>query len=559
MDNQLTAFRVCEAYIADNTNVMSNEAVLSLRGAIRGRDWMTLIRKSSDLEENSKSLEERRVYRQIGAFFKKNVTFRHAGTTELAANLAFQRGERLCRITNKRLDHFYSKQDRLDPDLRLMIEAAERYIRNVLGDFDAFQENIPFLLKVTAGATACFKREESIPFMRFRRRMDVSPRCRPYLDAAYRFYGYAVPKIQYVPWNRLTTVPKNCRTDRMIACEPVGNVPFQLAFDQYVKGRLRSRGIDLSDQSQNRAFARRGSIDGTFSTIDLSMASDTMSINTVSWLLPEPWFQYLNDIRCTHYSFNGEPPKNDHDGLTYGRYAKFSSMGNGATFALETLLFASFAYAAGNTRPCVYGDDIIAARGTEERLFKLLRFFGFVPNLEKSFTDGPFRESCGGDYYDGEDITPFYIRDEAGWNLPNLCHNINGLMAISPYGELWKYLADITVARNLPRVPWNENSTSGVYVTPHHAYQRNILRVNRSSGSLETLMYQGKTRTVVCEDSRALTLWFLRKQAHENSVVIASRHTTSDTKYRRKWTNWHMPAMGAPANLFGWSDLIFPL
>jgi hypothetical protein len=97
-------------------------------------------------------------------------------------------------------------------------------------------------------------------------------------------------------------------------------------------------------------------------------------------------------------------------------YQKFSSMGNGATFELETLIFWGIAsavvelYGASDRRVLVYGDDIIVSTEVAGHLVDYLRVFGFVPNLKKSFLDGPFRESCGKHYFHGTDVTPFYFR-----------------------------------------------------------------------------------------------------------------------------------------------------
>jgi hypothetical protein len=92
-------------------------------------------------------------------------------------------------------------------------------------------------------------------------------------------------------------------------------------------------------------------------------------------------------------------------------------MGNGYTFALETLIFYSLAWST-----CValglptsdvssYGDDIIVPTGAYNALIGVLKCLGFVPNREKSFGDGPFRESCGKDYFRGIDVRPVYIKD----------------------------------------------------------------------------------------------------------------------------------------------------
>jgi hypothetical protein len=40
---------------------------------------------------------------------------------------------------------------------------------------------------------------------------------------------------------------------------------------------------------------------------------------------------------------------------------------------------------------------------------ELLRYFGFSTNKEKSFVVGPFRESCGTDWYAGADVRPCVV------------------------------------------------------------------------------------------------------------------------------------------------------
>jgi hypothetical protein len=94
-------------------------------------------------------------------------------------------------------------------------------------------------------------------------------------------------------------------------------------------------------------------------------------------------------------------------------------MGNGFTFELQSLLF----YAAvltvfdlfpsiGKDRRCrVYGDDIILPTAYAGIFVEFLSWLGFTTNPDKSFVDGPFRESCGKHYFLGDDVTPFYIRE----------------------------------------------------------------------------------------------------------------------------------------------------
>jgi len=96
-----------------------------------------------------------------------------------------------------------------------------------------------------------------------------------------------------------------------------------------------------------------------------------------------------------------------------------SSMGNGYTFPLQTMIFCCAiravrrylclgGYRAGSTWS-VFGDDIIVPTFMYGRVIRLLELIGCTPNVNKSFAEGPFRESCGKDYFLGIDIRPVYI------------------------------------------------------------------------------------------------------------------------------------------------------
>jgi hypothetical protein len=95
---------------------------------------------------------------------------------------------------------------------------------------------------------------------------------------------------------------------------------------------------------------------------------------------------------------------------------KVSSMGNGFTFELETLLFWGLTSAIRELvddkehRIVVFGDDIIAGTRTASAVMQFFPMFGFTVNRRKSFLDGPFRESCGKHYFNGSDVTPLYVR-----------------------------------------------------------------------------------------------------------------------------------------------------
>jgi len=186
---------------------------------------------------------------------------------------------------------------------------------------------------------------------------------------------------------------------------------------------LRRVGLDLRWQFPNQEMARQGSFpdsDG-FCTIDLSSASDSISTELVRNLLPPDWFFFLNRIRSPSYRLNSEGVSTP--------YEKFVTMGNGFCFPLQTLIFSALVHAVNpSARPGVdfrvYGDDIIVRRSIANDVISLLSVCGFSTNKRKTFVDGPFRESCGSNWYIGEDVTPMTL-DKRLDSLQNLFKFIN--------------------------------------------------------------------------------------------------------------------------------------
>ncbi len=200
--------------------------------------------------------------------------------------------------------------------------------------------------------------------------------------------------------NTLITVPKSAKTDRVICYEPHMNIRLQLAVGDYLRKRLKKFGVNLDDQSINRRRARLASRTGTMATIDLSMASDTLARELVFELLPIDWACLLDDLRSPYTLWpDGSNRKNE----------KFSSMGNGFTFELESLVFYALACTV-SANVSVYGDDIVVPSSSFDKVAHLLMACGFKLNTKKSFSSGYFRESCGGDYFNGVDCTPVYLR-----------------------------------------------------------------------------------------------------------------------------------------------------
>lgn len=239
--------------------------------------------------------------------------------------------------------------------------------------------------------------------------------------------GASGKEMSFVRGNRFTTVPKDCTKDRGIAVEPSVNVFYQLGYGRTIRARLKNVGINLTDgQAIHKRLACEASISGKFATLDLSNASDTICRNLVRLLLPHKWFRVLDDLRSKRTLFRNK----------WHLLEKFSSMGNGFTFELETLIFLGLILAlrddlAPGKNVFVYGDDIIVPTEVSKDVIAVLSFFGMSVNKTKSFVDGPFRESCGGDYFEGVDVRPHFL-EESPDEPQQLISLANGLRRIAP-------------------------------------------------------------------------------------------------------------------------------
>lgn len=329
----------------------------------------------------------------------------------------FAEAEDRCRQANSRLRS--SADIRFKPFMsaRDVLYVAQRKISRLLGDFDWNEAERGF--GFGPGASTRLARRHSMPLYKYTGQPEVTTNCADLGRTVLQYNNLwrevvlngqvEQDYVKVVRANRVVTVPKNAKTDRVIAIEPDLNLYIQKGLGAIIRHRLRRVGINLNDQRINQHLAWQGSVTGKLATLDLSMASDTVSSAIVEVLLPPDWLLALEQCR----SPEGVLPCG-----RIIRYHKFSSMGNGYTFELESLIFWALCSAVidllGETDIgfSVYGDDLIVPTGTVGILTGLLSFCGFELNAEKSFSDGPFRESCGKHYFAGTDVTPFFVRNQ---------------------------------------------------------------------------------------------------------------------------------------------------
>jgi hypothetical protein len=369
------------------------------------------------------------------------------------AREAFIASEHACSRTNTRLRPFVTNGPFEDlNDLRLLesFEKMQEWVCHVLGPLPRFLEFSKF------GPGATFEDVGRLTTvtdkMSSRPTVTSNGRCLlPYWSntawaraLCRSFPSRSDPKS--VRGNRFTTVPKDALKDRGICIEPSLNVAYQLEVGARIRERLLKVGIDLQHgQDTHRHLAKSFSVSGDYSTIDLSNASDSVSTELVRLLLAKcpGWLALLETLRS---------PLTRVDGKWY-YLNKFSSMGNGFTFELETLIFHAISVEAMRLHglsevatgdSCwTYGDDLIVPRASSKTNLALLSYLGFKANPKKTFLTGGFRESCGGDFFFGSPVRAHYIKEEptspAQWiSIANGLRRADLGQFFGPWSYLWK-------------------------------------------------------------------------------------------------------------------------
>jgi hypothetical protein len=364
----------------------------------------------------------------------------------------------------------------------------------------------------SGGATTSRKRGPETLVSKFVGSIDVTPSCQHLWKEVvskydtWTFYDPLMNHPRVVKGNVLFTVPKTAIIDRVACKEPDGNIFCQKAVGDFIRRRLMTRGgIDLNDQSINRELARKASISRSVATIDLSSASDSISMSLVRALLPLEWYELLDSIRS---------PKTFIDGASHVN-EMFSSMGNGFTFELESLLFWAIAravayYSRVSGEISVYGDDIILPSRIATTFTQVLSWCGFKTNVDKTFVSGSFRESCGGHYIAGLDVTPFFLRRPIK-TVSDLILFLNQYRAWLIRTELDTYgLRDWSdrnkfvsfwyeLARSVPKPLWGGYElTSRTQLVSKGPQQCELLEITRSSLGLERRYQVGMYLSRLC-------------------------------------------------------------
>lgn len=384
-----------------------------------------------------------------------------------------------------------------------------------------------------------------------------SVRARPLLLAS-RAFAYKNMQESNEPTNKLLFVPKDSRGPRTICAEPAELMYAQQGYSRllvdYIKQRWETSGhVNFDDQTVNGHLALYGSLSQEWATIDLSDASDRVSLQAVQMLFPKSMFEDLDALRSTHCLLP--------DG-TRLLLEKFATMGSALCFPVESIVFWAICVAAirlasdGSVNAFdlvyVFGDDIIVPSAYMTEVTEALTYFGLAVNKKKSFGgEHPFRESCGVDAFKGFVVTPYRIKclpPSRPSCTKALCAYVD--YANSSQDQLPRRAEALAslVERQLGYIPCTPYAVPYLAFSWNHWSDRKArLRWNPSLQTMEGRFWYSKTQVRESELDPSLRIlawqpgfndtWYLPRDGGSAHDVV-DRHSTL---IRRKW----FPVMGA--------------
>lgn len=431
------SWKLLSALASDLKHLIISDDYDELLRIIRSRDY---IRYKSFCEQwtlqcigqTELTIAQKRAYYQLASLLKK-FPFPDFGleARKASALKKFYKAEATCQEFN--MAGHQELQNGTDWAVEVR-QAAEKFLRRLLGArpskevFRTARHGPGASLDTVNGQTSAYNKYAEWPY-------SCTSQAAKYaqfvISTDQRWYGalqdsyrekFNIPKhypvskhtvlaaaLKIVDYNKIAFVPKDAQSERTIAIEPTMNLYLQLGVDGFIRSRLKQYGVNLDSQRKNSKLARLGSIHRDLVTLDLSAASDSLSLKLCEMLLPTEWYTYLCSLRCPKGLIGDEEIV----------YHKISSMGNGYTFALESAIFTAViysVYAVEGRSPsyeefAVYGDDLIVPYNIRFKVIEALRIFGFSLNLDKSFLYGASRESCGADWIAGTPVRPIFLRN----------------------------------------------------------------------------------------------------------------------------------------------------
>lgn len=300
----------------------------------------------------------------------------------------------------------------LDCGTKLILKRARKLAKEILGPVDL--EEIMSKGRFSKNATVCSplslssldekmgRLSGSVDHIRLFHRYVSGD---PLLSQAIREVANGEPEMIQTSVLKVTFVPKSWKSFRSITPNTTIGSYITSSIGDVLTERLESIGLGLSrQQPRQQNLAREASVRRHLVTADLSSASDSFASDLLNMILPRDWFNLLRLGRIGTVKV----------GDSHIYLSSFMTMGIGFTFPLQTLIFYCLLRAIKEALfprlsthlISVFGDDLIypvAMHGIVVHVFRACRF---IINQDKTFCSGWFRESCGGDFYEGVDVRP---------------------------------------------------------------------------------------------------------------------------------------------------------
>ncbi len=473
-------------------------------GYLRDDDYASVVSASIDPSSYTDGSLFRRDYLAVN-LLRKYDGFPLGIDTASVALEGFLATERACAKTNRsKVRPYVIHSCGLTPES--YISYAREKIRSLLGPFSWAHASDHF--GFSGGASTRLRRRSGAPYHKYQGKPETTRSnallsiaairdCPLWAAAMVDAYGYDTRNwVKIVEGSNITTVAKTAKTDRVIAIEPCMNMYVQRGIGALIRRKLKSVRIDLDDQTHNQKLAWVGSRTGSLVTIDLASASDSIALSLVELLLPRDWYEAM----CLCRSEYGILPNGQKH-----LFEKISSMGNGYTFELESLIFWALSRAVidlndvSDRRLGIYGDDIVIHNSCAEELIEVLAYTGFTTNKEKTFLSGPFRESCGKHYFYGRDVTPIYIKtpvetlNRAFWIANSFRSWQSGEAEEPVYQTTYDYLVSTIPKKHRYLIPVSLGSEAGLWASFEEAVPR--YATWRQSFSLKLLQSTRKYHT----------------------------------------------------------------
>jgi hypothetical protein len=429
-------------------------------------------------KEASLSAYEFKIRYQMESLFK-----RHRFDNDLFSEQDLLEKSVLQYQTNQdRLTTLNQTRDELPMYIWNVLSQARRYCKKVLGRFDKEKHKAlcRFGSRATVGVPlrlACEAERYRVPISGSSDHiswfvdeiLSADPSVSDYI---YSQVGDREIPFQLVDTLTLTLVPKTFKSLRSIMPNTTLGSFYSAGLGDMISDRLKRAGYDITTlQVEHGVLACGSSISGKLVTMDQSLASDNITAWLVEQLLPYDWFEALSLGRVGKVR------------LPDGRVTlleSFCTMGIGFTFPLQTLIFLSLlkgisSQYAPRCKISAYGDDLIYDKRIHPFVDTIFTRLGLIINRDKTFVDGPFRESCGSDFYAGVDVRPFQPQNERSSctrrEYEATCYKyINGLLRRWHACELEQTLALLVdelsrCSRGILRVPPDFPDTAGVRVS----------------------------------------------------------------------------------------------